>query len=162
VRLRTAGFTLVELVIAFVLLAIGIVAILGLVGQSALNARLARNRTQAALLAQQRMEELLSQPDLQPGISEGDFGDRFPQFRWRAQVEQVSESTDPSQTPLYRLTVIVEWQEGARPQSVQLDTLWSPVPLTPPIAPRGTGASLPTPQGTGASLNAPTVGGQTP
>jgi type II secretion system protein I len=94
-RLRTAGFTLVELVIAFVLLAMGIVAILELVGQSALNARLARNRTQAALLAQQQMEELLSQPDLQPGVSEGDFGDRFPQFRWRAQIEQVSGSTDP-------------------------------------------------------------------
>ncbi len=159
-RLRTAGFTLVELVIAFVLLAIGIVAILELVGQSALNARLARNRTQAALLAQQRMEELLSQPDLQPGISEGNFGDRFPQFRWRAQIEQVSGSADQSQAPLYRLTVVVEWQEGTRPQSVQLDTLWTPVPLTPPIATSGMGA-LP-PQITGAPPSAPAIGGRTP
>ena len=159
-RLRTAGFTLVELVIAFVLLAIGIVAILELVGQSALNARLARNRTQAALLAQQRMEELLSQPDLQPGISEGNFGDRFPQFRWRAQIEQVSGSADQSQAPLYRLTVVVEWQEGTRPQSVQLDTLWTPVPLMPPIATSGMGA-LP-PQITGAPPSAPAIGGRTP
>lgn len=159
-RLRTAGFTLVELVIAFVLLAIGIVAILELVGQSALNARLARNRTQAALLAQQRMEELLSQPDLQPGISEGNFGDRFPQFRWRAQIEQVSGSADPAQAPLYRLTVVVEWQEGTRPQSVQLDTLWTPVPLTPPVATSGMGASPP--QITGAPLSAPATGGRTP
>jgi len=159
-RLRTAGFTLVELVIAFVLLAIGIVAILELVGQSALNARLARNRTQAALLAQQRMEELLSQPDLQPGISEGNFGDRFPQFRWRAQIEQVSGSADPAQAPLYRLTVVVEWQEGTRPQSVQLDTLWTPVPLTPPVATSGMGASPP--QITGAPPSAPAIGGRTP
>jgi general secretion pathway protein I len=159
-RLRTAGFTLVELVIAFVLLAIGIVAILELVGQSALNARLARNRTQAALLAQQRMEELLSQPDLQPGISEGNFGDRFPQFRWRAQIEQVSGSADPAQAPLYRLTVVVEWQEGTRTQSVQLDTLWTPVPLTPPVATSGMGA-LP-PQRTGAPPSAPAIGGRTP
>lgn len=159
-RLRTTGFTLVELVIAFVLLAIGIVAILELVGQSALNARLARNRTQAALLAQQRMEELLSQPDLQPGISEGNFGDRFPQFRWRAQIEQVSGSADPAQAPLYRLTVVVEWQEGTRPQSVQLDTLWTPVPLTPPIATSGMGASPP--QITGAPPSAPATGGRTP
>ena len=159
-RLRTAGFTLVELVIAFVLLAIGIVAILELVGQSALNARLARNRTQAALLAQQRMEELLSQPDLQPGISEGNFGDRFPQFRWRTQVEQVSGSADPAQVPLYRLTVVVEWQEGTRTQSVQLDTLWTPVPLTPPVATSGMGASPP--QITGAPPSAPSTGGRTP
>ncbi|MFA0732568.1 MAG: hypothetical protein LKKZDAJK_000721 [Candidatus Fervidibacter sp.] len=159
-RLRTAGFTLVELVIAFVLLAMGIVAILELVGQSALNARLARNRTQAALLAQQRMEELLSQPDLQPGVSEGDFGDRFPQFRWRTQVEQVSGSTDPSQTPLYRLTVVVEWQEGTRTQSVQLDTLWSPVPLIPPQSTAN--ALLPTLQGTGTPSSPPTFGGRTP
>jgi general secretion pathway protein I len=159
-RLRTTGFTLVELVIAFVLLAIGIVAILELVGQSALNARLARNRTQAALLAQQRMEELLSQPDLQPGISEGNFGDRFPQFRWRAQIEQVSGSADQSQAPLYRLTVVVEWQEGTRPQSVQLDTLWTPMPLTPPVATSGMGASPP--QITGAPPSAPAIGGRTP
>jgi general secretion pathway protein I len=159
-RLRTAGFTLVELVIAFVLLAIGIVAILELVGQSALNARLARNRTQAALLAQQRMEELLSQPDLQPGISEGNFGDRFPQFRWRAQIEQVSGSADPAQAPLYRLTVVVEWQEGTRTQSVQLDTLWTPVPLTPPVVTSGMGASPP--QITGALPSAPATGGRTP
>jgi Tfp pilus assembly protein PilN len=125
-----------------------------------LNARLARNRTQAALLAQQRMEELLSQPDLQLSISEGDFGDRFPQFRWRAQIEQVSGSADQSQAPLYRLTVVVEWQEGTRPQSVQLDTLWKPVPLTPPVATSGMGASPP--QITGAPPSAPATGGRTP
>jgi hypothetical protein len=106
------------------------------------------------------MEELLSQPDLQPGILGGDFGDRFPQFRWRAQVEQVSGSADQSQAPLYRLTVVVEWQEGTRTQSVQLDTLWTPVPLTPPIATSGMGA-LP-PQGTGAPPSAPAIGGRTP
>jgi len=160
-RLRTGGFTLMELVIAFVLLAVGIVAILELVGQTTLNARLARDRTKAALLAQQRMEELLSQPDLQPGISEGDFGDRFPQFRWRTQIEPVSGSADPAQTPLYRLTVIVEWQERTRQQSVQLDTLWTPLPLAPPPAASGVEASPTMLQGTGASPNAPT-GGRTP
>lgn len=159
-RLHTAGFTLVELVIAFILLAVGIVAILELVGQTTLNARLARDRTQAALLAQQRMEELLSQPDLQPGVSEGDFGDRFPQFRWRAQVEPVSGGTDLSPTPLYRLTVIVEWQEGMRQQSVQLDTLWSPVTFTSPQSTANT--FLPTLQGTGTPSSPSTFGGRTP
>ncbi|GBC97599.1 hypothetical protein HRbin17_00087 [bacterium HR17] len=146
----SAGFTLVELVVAFVILSIGIVAILELVGQSARNARLARNRTQAAMLAQQKMEELLAQPDLQPGNLEGDFGDRYPQFRWSAQVQALPTDSAVTPAPLLQVSVVVEWREGNQPQSVQLDTLQSPVALTvPPPTPPATNGNVPNAAGGG-------------
>lgn len=136
-RHRQAGFTLVELVVAFLILTIGIVAILELVGQSALNARYAQDKTTATMLAQQKLEELLAQQNLEVGEMEGDFGDRYPQFRWRAQVSEVITNTssltfNPSSPPLLRLTVIVEWRDRRQVQSAQLDTLQSPVPLLHP------------------------------
>ncbi len=136
-RHHKAGFTLVELVVAFLILTVGVVAILELVGQSALNARYAQDKTTATTLAQQKLEELLAQPNLEVGETEGDFGDRYPQFRWRAQVSEVATNTssliaNPSSLPLLRLSVVVEWRYRRRGQSVQLETLQSAFPLLHP------------------------------
>ena len=128
------GFTLVELVVAFLILVIGVTAILELVSQSALNARYAKDKTTATVLAQQKLEELLAQPDLAPGETEGDFGDAYTQFRWRAQISEVGGSTvsTEGETSLLRIVVIVEWQDRGQIRSVQLETLQTPVPLLHP------------------------------
>ncbi len=130
---RQAGFTLVELVVAFLILTIGMVAILELVSQSALNARYAKDRTIATTLAQQKLEELLSQTDLTTGEMEGDFGDAYPQFRWRAQVTDVSDSLLAEMgVSLRQIVVVVEWSDRRRVHSVQLETMQASVPLLHP------------------------------
>ncbi len=130
---RRSGFTLVELVVAFVILTIGVVAILELVSQSALNARYAKDRTTATLLAQQRLEELMAQPDLEAGQLEGDFGDMFPQFRWRAQIQEIGDSAlAEAGISLRRIVVTVEWQDRRQIRSVQLETVQSSLPLLHP------------------------------
>lgn len=135
------GFTLVELVVAFLILTIGVVAILELVSQSALNARYAKDRTTAVTLAQQKLEELMAQPDLAAGEMEGDFGDAYPQFRWRAQVKEVSDTAlSEMGIALRHITVVVEWRDRGQIRSVQLETLQSNAPLLHPkeaAAPQG-------------------------
>lgn len=132
-----SGFTLVELVVSFVILTVGIVAILELVGQSALNARYAKDKTTATVLAQQKLEEITMQPDSYLGEVEGNFGNQYPQFRWRAQVSEVTTNTQSSMTnvqsqTLWQITVIVEWRDRGRLESVELDTLQSSVPVLHP------------------------------
>ncbi|MCS7185936.1 MAG: prepilin-type N-terminal cleavage/methylation domain-containing protein [Armatimonadota bacterium] len=126
------GFTLVELVVAFLILVIGVTAILELVSQSALNARYAKDKTTATVLAQQKLEELLSQSDLTTGEFDGDFGDAYPQFRWRAQINEVSNSASETGTSLLQIIVTVEWTDRGQIRSVQLETLQASVPLLHP------------------------------
>lgn len=126
------GFTLVELVVAFLILVIGVTAILELVSQSALNARYAKDRTTATTLAQQKLEELLSDSELTIGEVEGDFGDAYPQFRWRAQINEVGNVSSETGTNLLHITVTVEWMDRGQPRSVQVETLKASVPLLHP------------------------------
>ncbi len=126
------GFTLVELVVAFLILVIGVTAILELVSQSALNARYAKDKTTATVLAQQKLEELLSESELTTGEVEGDFGDAYPQFRWRAQINEVSNAGLETGTNLLHITVTVEWMDRGQLRSVQVETLKASVPLLHP------------------------------
>mgnify|MGYP005857967917 CR=1 FL=1 len=141
------GFTLVELVVAFLILTIGVTAVLELVSQSALNARYAKDKTTATVLAQQKLEELLAQPDLTVGETEGDFGDAYPQFRWRARVSEVSSGVSETGITSFWITVAVEWQDRGQRRSVQIETLKTTVPLLHPQE-----ASIQQPQGSFGGL----------
>ncbi len=149
---RQGGFTLVELVVAFLILVIGVTAILELVSQSALNARYAKDKTTATVLAQQKLEELLAQQELTAGEMEGDFGDAYPQFRWKAQVSEVGGETSETRAGLLQIVVVVEWQDRGQTRSVQLETLQSSVPLLHP-------QEAMTQQATTAAGGFPNIGG---
>lgn len=131
-RKLSQGFTLVELVVAFLILTIGVTAVLELVSQSALNARYAKDKTTATVLAQQKLEELLAQPDLTAGETEGDFGDAYPQFRWRAQVNELISGISETGVTSFQIVVVVEWQDRGQTRSVQVETLKTTVPLLHP------------------------------
>jgi general secretion pathway protein I len=113
-RTRNAqhGFTLVEMIVATLLLAIGVVgAMIAL--SSSVRANYAAERLQtAALLAQRKLTEIELQPDsLTGGDQQGDFGSQYPEFHWRESVE----STD--YPDLYRVTVTVQWDlKGVSPR----------------------------------------------
>lgn len=61
---KTAGFTLIELMIALFVFAIGMLAITAMCLISIQGNSLVNRTTQANFLAQSRMEELLSEPDI--------------------------------------------------------------------------------------------------
>ncbi|MCS7223366.1 MAG: prepilin-type N-terminal cleavage/methylation domain-containing protein [Armatimonadetes bacterium] len=133
------GLTLVELLISFLILAVGIVAILGLVGQSSLNARSSADRTIATFLASRRMEELVADPQLQPQRSEGFFEVPYERFRWLSVVEEweptlTNLAANQQTLTLYRVQVIVSWRDRGRERRVELTTLVMPGVLQPVVS----------------------------
>ncbi len=110
-------FTLVEVLATMVLIAIVLpVALRGIslaVGASGEGAR----RREAAMLAEFKLVELEMAGMTRTFTTAGDFGEDWPDYRWRAEVESwhVPE--------LRQLTVWVQWHSGGRRREIQLTTL---------------------------------------
>ena len=86
-----SGFTLLEVMIAVSLIAIALVTLIGAQSQSVAIATGSKFDAMAALLAQRRMVELCLQEYGSVNNGEGDFGEEYPQFHWKAQVTELSE-----------------------------------------------------------------------
>jgi len=87
------GFTLLEVMVALAILAIALVAVFQLQSQNLSLAEEVRFLTTASLLAQGKMAEIeaIKLKDLRAG--EGDFGDEFPDYRWRLEVKDTVLTT---------------------------------------------------------------------
>lgn len=82
---RSAGFTLLEILVALTLFAVVGGTLLGLF-QSGLRATgIGDDYTHAALLARSKLTELQVYTSLTPGIYEGEFDDRY---RWRVSLSE--------------------------------------------------------------------------
>lgn len=115
-RARDEGFTLLEVLVALVVLATTVVAVLQLFGGGLRLARTAGDHTDAALLASAKLAELEPGP-LTEGAIEGVEGP----YRWIRRV-----TLDPSLLPaqletpetvrlrLARVNVEVQWGQGRR------------------------------------------------
>lgn len=111
------GFTLIEMVVATILLAIGVVAALQCMAASSRTCGVANEYATAALLAQQHLAEVEAQADtLTGGEQQGEFGDAYPGFTWRQAVE-------PTDLPaVVRLTLTIEWPSGSARRMSQFTT----------------------------------------
>jgi general secretion pathway protein I len=119
---RDQGFTLLEVLVALVVLATTLVAILQLFGGGLRLARAAGDHTDAALLASAKLAELEAGP-LTEGATEGTEGP----YRWTRRV-----TLDPTLLPvdadtahtlqvrLARVNVEVRWGQGRRVELVTL------------------------------------------
>lgn len=128
------GFTLLELLIALAIMVIAVVGIVRGVSNGLVTVQSLTKRAEAINLARAKMEELLASIDEQPSEQEGDFGDAFPQFRWRAQI------SDSPVDGLRIVTVTVSWFEGVNERAVSLSTAIGEEKLTslPPAELSGT------------------------
>jgi type II secretion system protein I len=99
------GFTLIEMIIASLLLVIGVTAALGAMGASTRTASYAAEIQTAALLAQKQLAETASQPSTlsSGGDQEGSFDDPYSAYHWRQSVE----ATDYPN--LFKVTMTVTW-----------------------------------------------------
>jgi general secretion pathway protein I len=112
---REAGFTLLEALIAFAILALALAALLqgALAG---LRATQAAGRTEEALArARSRLAALEAMP-LAPSDQRGDDGGGY---AWRLRI--VPEATSGGLT-LYAVTVAIGWRDGGTPREVRLET----------------------------------------
>ena len=113
-RRRNRGFTLVEMIVATLLLAIGAVAALMCIGSATRAAAVSREYATAARMAEQRFAEIVQQPDqIQGGSQSGDFGSDYPNYTW----DQTVETTDfPG---LVRVTLNINWGSGPVQRTAQ-------------------------------------------
>lgn len=103
-RRARPGFTLVEMIVATVLLAVGVVATLSAIHGAAQTTLLADGAQTAAMLAQRQISQLELQPDqLSGGNQQGNFGDEYPGYSW----QQAAEATDYPN--LFQVTMTIRW-----------------------------------------------------
>ena len=111
-RSTRPGFTLVEMIVATFLLAIGVsAAMLALSTSSQASYRSERVQT-AALLAQKQMTEIeiqAAQNNLTGGDQTGDFGNQYPEYKWKESVEGTNYPE------LFKVTLTVQWDLSHNP-----------------------------------------------
>ena len=124
--MRQRGFTLIEIVVAFAILSIGLGIAMQIAAGAMRNARQAATRTDAALYAQSLLDTAGVGERLEEGTSNGEFGDKF---RWtlRAEPFELESETpvEPGMAPvqLYRLELVVSWDAGDKEQEARFVTL---------------------------------------
>lgn len=123
------GYTLIEVIVAFALLALGLTLLLGTLSGATRQVRVAADGGRAALHAQSLLDELDMDAPLRVQQRDGDFEDGA--YRWRLEVRPWDEATAdapagpvPLQGPrLMEVVLDVEWGEGRTGQRLAVRTL---------------------------------------
>ena len=121
---RAAGFSLIEIVVALGLLAMGLIGVIRLFPVGLRASKRSEGLSKATFLAQQRLEELrlagyaaLSADPPAVPLS-GSLGS----YQWTAQVEPVDAIGLPTTNELRAVTVTVQWPEGGQTRSTAVIT----------------------------------------
>ena len=129
----SAGFTLLEVLVAFIIAALAVGALLEGAAGGLRNARVAAHTQEAVARAQSRLAAVSAA--LQAGEQSGDDGGGF---LWRASVVPGAAVVVPRQqgaerTVLYAVTVVVSWRLDGGSRQVVLGTQrLGLAPLEPP------------------------------
>jgi len=111
------GFTLVEALIAIVLIVIGIGGAMGAISAGLRAQTAGRFYSTAARLAQGKIAEIESSSDLSPGVTEGDFLPEAPGFFWTCEIVE-----QPELTGLWQVHLEVAHRAASDTRSVSIDT----------------------------------------
>lgn len=129
-RLLESGYTLIEVIVAFGVLALGLTLLLGTLSGATRQVRDADDAGRAALHAQSLLDQIGVGEVLVPGERDGELeGGRY---QWRLQVAQYRDPAIPEDAPespaslsepkLMRLVLTLSWGDSAR-QRLQLQSL---------------------------------------
>ena len=121
------GFTLIEVVVAFALLALALTFLLASLSGAAKQIRIASDSSRATLHAQSLLAQVGVGETLQPGRRQGDFD--AGRYRWALEIapyvdplRSPSPLSNPSAPRLLQLTLAMEWGNG-RGQQLRWQTL---------------------------------------
>lgn len=118
-----AGFSLLEVIAAIMLLAIAFTALMKVAGASAQLTHNAAVHSEAALWARSKLDSVFVEQPVKLGSSSGQFNS---QFRWRLDVTPWTQAGTPQPNApmhLYQLDLEVMWGSLAHPQSAHFRTL---------------------------------------
>lgn len=152
---RARGFTLIEMIAAFVIFAIAVGSLMQILTMSMNNARRSVDETRAALWAQSLLDNVGIGERIEAGGSSGRFDDRY---RWELNIEQIdpmliaatgneamtqaasgglagvgntssgSPISELAPMELYHVDLVVSWGERAREHNAHFTTLRAVMP----------------------------------
>ena len=132
------GYTLIEVIVAFAVLALALTLLLGTLSGAARLVRQANDSGRAALYAQSLLDQAGVGTALQPGRQQGEFEDG--RYRWTLQVAPYVDPGAPmlaspgnAGAQLFELVLEIAWGAGAA-QRLQLRSLRLSQPDTVPSA----------------------------
>ena len=122
------GYTLIEVLVAFAVLAGALTLLLGILTGASRQVRWADQAGRAALHAQSLLDQAGVGEPLQPGQREGGFEDD--RYRWTLTVEHWRDPAvpppavlDPGAPRLMRLQLDVRWGDGGARERLRLESL---------------------------------------
>ncbi|MBK9653957.1 MAG: prepilin-type N-terminal cleavage/methylation domain-containing protein [Rhodanobacteraceae bacterium] len=125
---RQGGFTLLEVLVAFIVFVLIFGAVLDALGMAMRNTRRSAEVSEAALWAQSKLDAIGTIEELKEGSDSGEFNAHY---RWQLDVsKQEVERTDgvsPDSFPveLYRVELVVSWGDRNRRSEQHFVTLRS-------------------------------------
>ncbi|QWP78588.1 prepilin-type N-terminal cleavage/methylation domain-containing protein [Lysobacter sp. K5869] len=130
-RANQRGYTLLEVIVAFALLAAALTLLLGSLSGAAKQVRWSADAGRAALYAQSLMDQVGVGQPLAPGQRSGDFENG--RYRWTlgvapwrdAQLPPSNQPIDPNAMRLFEVQLAVEWGEGGSGRRLLLRSLRS-------------------------------------
>lgn len=123
-RSTNRGMTLIEVLVAFVVLSVTMAVILQIFSGGMRNARMASSYSRAVFLAESRLAAAGVERPLVQGDSSGQVGANL---QWRVSVAPMDEggTTEQQRMPmrLYRVRAWVGWAEDGRDRQVELASI---------------------------------------
>jgi general secretion pathway protein I len=122
---RREGFTLIETLVATMLLSISLAVMLQLFSGGLRSSHVSRQYTQAVFRASEKMEEILLKPVFTDETLDGEFENGF---KWHAQItylepEETEENQPKEILDTYQIDVTVLWNEEGKEKQFNLSTL---------------------------------------
>ncbi len=123
IAMNQYGFTLMETMVATMVLGIALVAVMELFAGGLRSARLAEDHTRAVLLADEKLTEIILTAPKEETTLEGTLDD---QFHWSCSIMPLADDSPDTYRPLlqsiqYSLTV--SWQHGKKTRNYSLSTI---------------------------------------
>ena len=125
------GFTLLEVMLAFVIFALSFATVLEIMAGSMRSVRRASDDTEVALLAQSVMDQVGTEIPVEEGSYSGTAMDRY---NWQLGIYLYSASEADAETQvlaemsgieLYWIDLDIDWETGRRPRTAHFSTLRS-------------------------------------
>lgn len=117
---RQHGFTLLETIIALVILAISLGVIYQIFGSTLRNTRIAEEYAVAQVYAQSHLSQLGKTQSLAEGITQGRYNGTY---RWELAVEPQGNGESAFGIRKYKILLRVLWDNNGRSRSIEIPTL---------------------------------------
>ena len=123
-RRRSRGYTLVEVLVAFMILALALTVLLRIFSGGVRNIGVTSDYAEAVLIGESRLATAGIDAALAPGETSGVEGENF---HWTRRVTRYEPAVDYSTrvqgTHAYFVTVTVTWPNGDKERSINLSTV---------------------------------------